>query len=424
MKILNTSTAQLIAGLLLFVNLISQVNAGGAIANQDLLIGNAGSYFANTRHLNKSNKALLAQNGKIAFEEGSLVSTTDHEIYIMDSNGSNQTRLTNNSAYDGDPFFSPDGTKIVFPSRRDGNNAQIYVMNSNGTAQTRITNNAFDDHRPAFSPDGAKIVFSRGSGAANSHEIYIMNNDGSNQVRITNNSVADEYPKWSPDGSKIIFNSNRDGGDRDIFVMNIDGSNVVQLTANNSIEDAEASFSPDGTKILFFSTRDGIDNPEVYVMNNDGSNPVNVSNSPGSDGSCSWSPDGQKIAFISRRDGNTEVYTMNANGTGQTRLTNNNLLDNTPVWGAALIPTSANVSISGQVLTYDGNPISGAKVSLFDSNGSNIMVISNSFGHYQFDDVRVGETYIISVTAKQFSFTPQIISLNEAMVGLNLIAEQ
>jgi len=67
------------------------------------------------------------------------------------------------------------------------------------------------------------------------------------------------------------------------------------------------------------------------VMNADGSQPVNVSNSTSTDGSCSWTADGRRILFVSARDGNTEVYLMNADGTGQTRLTVNNALENTPV---------------------------------------------------------------------------------------------
>jgi TolB protein len=67
------------------------------------------------------------------------------------------------------------------------------------------------------------------------------------------------------------------------------------------------------------------------VMNADGSQPVNLSNSTSNDGSCSWSADGQKVLFVSSRDGNTEIYVMNADGTGQTRLTMNTVLENTPV---------------------------------------------------------------------------------------------
>jgi Tol biopolymer transport system component len=78
----------------------------------------------------------LKANGKIAF-----VSNRDgnNEIYVMDADGSNQTRLTNNSADDSSPAWSPDGARIVFVSNRDGN-FLIYTMNANGSSQTRLTN--------------------------------------------------------------------------------------------------------------------------------------------------------------------------------------------------------------------------------------------------------------------------------------------
>ena len=83
-------------------------------------------------------------------------------------------------------------------------------------------------------------------------------------------------------------------------------------------------------KIAFVSDRDG--NREIYVMNADGSNQTRVTNNPALDYAPSWSPDGTKIAFYSRRDGNREIYVMSADGSGQTRLTNNAAEDRWPTW--------------------------------------------------------------------------------------------
>ncbi len=73
------------------------------------------------------------------------------EIYVMDADGSNATNLTNNSALDGYPVWSPDGTKIVFLSDRD-DNVEIYVMDADGSNPTNLTNNPAEDHFPAWSP--------------------------------------------------------------------------------------------------------------------------------------------------------------------------------------------------------------------------------------------------------------------------------
>ena len=92
--------------------------------------------------------AKTAGNGKIAFASDrdfdGAVTKHREEIYVMDADGSNQTRLTNNRGRDLDPVFSPDGKKIAFTSDRDGN-SEIYVMNADGTGQTNLTNDPAQD---------------------------------------------------------------------------------------------------------------------------------------------------------------------------------------------------------------------------------------------------------------------------------------
>ena len=106
--------------------------------------------------------------GKIVFF--SYIDGND-EIYVMDANGSNQTRLTNNNVADVYPVWSPDGTKIAFVSNRDGN-YEIYVMDANGLNQTWLTNNSNYDGNPAWSPDGTKIAFD--SDRNGNNEIYVL----------------------------------------------------------------------------------------------------------------------------------------------------------------------------------------------------------------------------------------------------------
>jgi hypothetical protein len=110
-------------------------------------------------------------------------------------------RLTNSSAGDADPCFSPDGTKIVFVSGRDGNQ-EIYVMNADGSEQKRLTTDKYPafpmyDDSPSWSPDGRKIVFcsERGVGQSN---IFVMNADGSEQKSLTYGIDLDREPVWSP----------------------------------------------------------------------------------------------------------------------------------------------------------------------------------------------------------------------------------
>src|SRR5215218_938237 len=109
--------------------------------------------------------------------------TGEGEIYVMNADGTNQTRLTFNAADDGDPTWSPDGQKIAFASDRDGD-LDIYTMNADGTGTTQLTNAPAADFSPAWSPDGTRIAFVRIVNGAG--EIGVMNANGTGHVNITN----------------------------------------------------------------------------------------------------------------------------------------------------------------------------------------------------------------------------------------------
>ena len=115
------------------------------------------------------------------------------EIYVMDADGGNQRKLTNNPLRDWYPSWSPDGEHIAFASGRDGN-FEIYVMDADGGNQRRLTNNPLWDREPSWSPDGKRIAFV--SDREENDEIYVMDADGGNQRRLTNNDRGDRKPAW------------------------------------------------------------------------------------------------------------------------------------------------------------------------------------------------------------------------------------
>src|SRR6266705_4460532 len=157
----------------------------------------------------------------------------NYEIYVMTRGGTPLVRLTNTTAANGQPSWSPDGAKLAFMSDRDGNR-EIYVMNADGSGQTRLTNNLGTDVVPAWSPDGTKIAFA--SDRDGNSEIYVMNADGTNPTRLTSNSTVDYSPAWSPDGTRIAFVSDRDGNS-EIYVMNADGTGVTAITGNPATDE-------------------------------------------------------------------------------------------------------------------------------------------------------------------------------------------
>ena len=279
---------------------------------------------------------------------GSARNGGNHDIFIMGLDGSNQIRLTTGLAYDDQPKWSPDGSKIAFMSDRDGD-FEIFTMNADGTAQTQLTTNFAADGFPVWSHDGTKIAFVRGDlRNPSTFEIFVMNANGSNQMQLTNDSAIDGVPSWSPDNTKIVFMSGNssvfDTNSFEIFVMNAaDGSNRTRLT-NNTIADGQPSYSPDGTRILFASgdamNPNGI---EIFVMNADGSGRTRLTNNTVTDGFPAWSFDGSNIVFASGSvadETTVELFVMNANGSNRAKLTNNAELDWFPDWEPVQTPPS------------------------------------------------------------------------------------
>ena len=161
------------------------------------------------------------------------------EIYVMDADGGNPQNLTNNLTEDKSPSWSPDGQRIVFSARREGHvenkfgiTYEIYVMDSDGGNLQRLTENRKNDESPSWSPDGQRIVFeSDRKGEFENYDIYVMDSDGGNLQKLTNTRGWDTGASWSPDGNRITFMSER-SGNTEIYVMNADGSNPQNLTNN------------------------------------------------------------------------------------------------------------------------------------------------------------------------------------------------
>jgi hypothetical protein len=302
--------------------------------------------------------------GKIAFANRA---DGDNEIYIMNADGTSQTRLTNNNYNDRYPSWSPDGKKIAFYTERDGN-SEIYIMNADGTSQTRLTNNIDHDMYPSWSPDGTKIAFvtEREHSVSWTQQIYIMNADGTSQTNISNNYNYDSFPNWSPDGTKIAFTSNRNSND-EIYIMNADGTSQTRLTNNNYL-DTHPNWSHDGTKIAFTSKRDG--NNEIYIMNADGTSQTRLTNNIDNDIFPDWSPDGTKIAIAGDTGQSySDIYVINADGSARTNISHNSYSYSKSDW-IRNTPTPTDTDKDGIPDSSDSCPTQAETVNGFqDTDG-------------------------------------------------------
>ena len=272
-------------------------------------------------------------------------------------------------------------SKIAFTSNRDQRPepkkfepAEMYLMNGDGSDQRRLTKTDWNEGASDWSPNGTRIAFHGNklcgapwTGPCTKSGIFLMNAfDPAEQILLTNlgqKEVGAElgvhFPAWSPNGQQIAFNSwgNANGSGvtpprtRDVFVINVDGTGLTNLTQNVTVEghqtkdiladDFRPDWSPDGRKIAFTTNRDG--NLEIYLMNADGSGPTRLTNNAASDRGPKWSHDGTKIAFESNRDGNWEIYLVSAtDGSEPINLTNDAAEDANPAWS----PDSGMIAFS------------------------------------------------------------------------------
>jgi len=247
------------------------------------------------------------------------------DIYLANADGSGTRRVTHGPVYTfaAGPAWSPDGRAIAF-ARGDWQRPEVdvVVVHVDGGDHRRVTRAVGVIPPLAWAP-GGRIVFATWLGPG-TLRVFVIGADGRGRRNLTREWGLDGIPVWSPDGRKIAFVSDR-AGKSDLSVMNADGTGRRKL-ASTADPRSRPAWSPDGREIAFES-RHGT-RSEIEVVHVDGSM-LRTLTRRGRE--PNWSPDG-RIAFRSSRDGNPEIYVMNADGSGQRRVTHTPFLDLFPVW--------------------------------------------------------------------------------------------
>ena len=256
-----------------------------------------------------------------------FVSTRDGnpEIYSVNADGSNLTRLTDHPANDDAPVWSPDRKRIAFASDRDGS-LEIYVMNADGTNVVRRTFSASYSQDPCWSADGSRIVYSTISGSTGVN-IWTVSPDSGSPSLLLETRGYDAHPALSPDGTRLAVMSDWWAFDFvwDIFIANADGTGWTGITNTifDHVDYVRPSWSPDSAKLAVAITRrTGWDEyaTQIGVMNADGSGLTPLVSAatglpffnPATWTKTSWSPDGTMIAFTSESSGVFNISWVNA----------------------------------------------------------------------------------------------------------------
>jgi Tol biopolymer transport system component len=221
--------------------------------------------------------------------------------------------------------------RIIFHSTQggDGFTCDIYLMDADGKHQTRLTDNtASDDVLPVWSPAGGQIAF-QSNRNGNGYEIYLMNADGSNQrpLRSAANGgpVFGQSIEWSPDGTRLAYSDGDNvyvtqavapgGGDSVVAPMNVSGGKALGSS------DVEVSWAPQvaGDRLVVRNAQSCGGCSDLYTVNADGTGRAQLTNGVGFDIHARWSPDGTLIAYEADRGGRG-IYVVGAGGGAETKV--------------------------------------------------------------------------------------------------------
>ncbi|MDB6080804.1 MAG: hypothetical protein JWO53_76 [Chlamydiia bacterium] len=186
-------------------------------------------------------------------------------IYEANPDGSHLVALTTGPTYHAECAYSPDGTHIVFASNLNGR-MNLYTMKADGSDVRQVTHSARSyNGGPFFSPDGSQIIYRADPDKPHYLQIYLMNRDGTDSKKLTNNSAVNWAPYFHPNGKVVAFTTSLHGhAHYEIYLLEVATGKQCRLTHNSSF-DGLPSFSKDGSKIVWTSKRGDDGSCQLFV---------------------------------------------------------------------------------------------------------------------------------------------------------------
>lgn len=293
---------------------------------------------------------------KIAFTRSQTQS--DWDIWTMNRDGSGEIKLADNTYRDTNPHFNPQGTKIVFAriTSQQPMQSDIFVMDSDGNNETNLTDISALTQPcvgPHFSWDGTKISFDVTTSPGNG-DLWMMNSDGTGHTAVLATSGDDSSPAFSPDGQWLVFQrqvAENPNPKSKICKVKISDGTVIDLTDGSNLDETPV-YSTDGQYILFkrgFTEWDLFRMPHDHNPSNN-SDIINITNQPTMPaGTANYSWEGDKIVYYTGQlaPETSEIYIMNTDGSGNTKITNNSVADWDPSFSPAQAATGPEINIKG-----------------------------------------------------------------------------
>jgi TolB protein len=279
--------------------------------------------------INLTNSPFVDSRPSRSPDDSLIVFETDRhgniELYLADTEGINQWRLTTTSSNNVNPMFGPDNQTVIFQSDRNGN-WDIFSINIVTEETRQLTSDPHDDAHPYWSPSMRYVTYE--SNRTGSWDLYILDTNTGEEFQLTHDVAVESFPLWSPNGRQIAFLSDKDGN-LDLYVVNADGTDLRQITSGLG-DTNNASWSPEGHRLAYQDERDG--NLDVYTYDLRADEEYRLTEYEGVDSAPTWDCGGSRIAFTSMRDGNPNLFQVFWQGGPQSNLTIDPATDKWSQW--------------------------------------------------------------------------------------------